>query len=324
MHRCSGSEDNWKKRFEVKTKVIGTGEGEVSEARVLSRIIRVSEQGWEYEGDQRHAELIVKALSLENAKSVSTPSEDQKIEREETDLEDLDSLRASEYRQLAARANFMTLDRADTQYAVKEICRGMARPTVGHWRRLKRLGRYLRGRPRVVSLFRYQARGRVIDGYSDSDWAGCRRTARSTSGGATMPGSHEPKSWSATQKNVTLSSAEAELVAAVGVCGGCIGITQLAIDWGIKLRGRVHIDSSAAIGVAHRRGNGKLRHVRVGTLWIQELVEEGEIEVRKVLGARNVADALTKNVPATSLDMHLETMGFQFRDGRAVSSLTIP
>ena len=120
------------KRFEVKTKVIGTGEGEVPEARVLSRIIRVSEQGWEHEGDQRHAELIVKALSLENAKSVSTPSEDQKIEREETDLEDLDSLRASEYRQLAARANFMTLDRADTQYAVKEICRGMTRPTVGH------------------------------------------------------------------------------------------------------------------------------------------------------------------------------------------------
>ena len=139
-----------------------------------------------------------------------------------------------------------------------------------------------------------------------------------------MLGSHLLKSWSATQKNVTLSSAEAELVVTVKVCGECIGITQLASDWGIKLRGRVHIDSSAAIGLAHRRCNGKLRHVRVGTFWMQELVEEGEIEVRKVLGARNVADALTKNLPATSLDMHLETTGFQFRDGRAVSSLTIP
>ena len=105
----------------------------------------------------------------------------------------MDSLRASEYRQLAARANFMTLDRADTQYTVKDICRGMARLTVGHWRGLKRLGRYLRG-PRVVSLFRYQARGRVIDGCSDSDWAGCRRTARSTSGGVIMLGSHFLKS----------------------------------------------------------------------------------------------------------------------------------
>ena len=83
------------KRFEVKTKVIGKGEGEVSEARVLSRILRVSTHGWEYEGDQRHAELILKALNLENAKSVSTPGEDQKVEREEADLEDLDPRRVS-------------------------------------------------------------------------------------------------------------------------------------------------------------------------------------------------------------------------------------
>ena len=55
-------------------------------------------------------------------------------------------------------------------------------------------------------------------------------------------------SWSATQKNVMLLSAEAELVAAVEVCGGCIGITQRTDDWGIELCGRVHIDSSAAIG----------------------------------------------------------------------------
>lgn len=116
--------------------MIGKGEGEVSEARVLNKIILVSEQGWECEGDQRRAELIVKALNLENAKSAVAPSEDQKIVSEETDLEELDSLKASEYRQLAARANFIMLDRADTQYAVKEICRGIARPTVGHWKRL--------------------------------------------------------------------------------------------------------------------------------------------------------------------------------------------
>ena len=122
----------------------------------------------------------------------------------------------------------MTLDRADTQYAVKEICRGMACPTIGHWKRLKRLGRYLRGRPRVVSLFKYQVRGRVADGYSDSDWAECRRTARSTSGVVVILGSHQLKSRSATQKNVTLSSAEAELVTAAKVCGECIGIAQLA------------------------------------------------------------------------------------------------
>ena len=41
--------------------------------------------------------------------------------------------------------------------------------------------------------------------FSDSNWAGCRRTARSTNGAVMMRGTHYLKSWSSTLKNVTLS-----------------------------------------------------------------------------------------------------------------------
>jgi hypothetical protein len=37
---------------------------------VLNRAIRVDEQGWYYEADQRRAELIARALDLERAKGV--------------------------------------------------------------------------------------------------------------------------------------------------------------------------------------------------------------------------------------------------------------
>ena len=113
-----------------------------------------------------------------------------------------------------------------------------------------------------------------VGAFSDSDWAGCKRTARSTSGGTLFLGRHLVKSWSSTQRNITLSSAEAELVAAVKACTESIGLVQLAFDWGMDLSARVHVDSSAAIGVANRKGNGKMRHVKVGNLWIQELVED--------------------------------------------------
>ena len=39
------------KRFEIKTKIIGTGDGESSEGKVLNRVIRVTDDGWEYEPD---------------------------------------------------------------------------------------------------------------------------------------------------------------------------------------------------------------------------------------------------------------------------------
>ena len=60
-------------RFEIKTSVIGTGVGEVQEARVLNRILRIASNGWEYEPDQRHADMIVEQLGLKEAKAVETP-----------------------------------------------------------------------------------------------------------------------------------------------------------------------------------------------------------------------------------------------------------
>ena len=109
-------------RFVVKSKVIGSADDEETECRVLNRIIRRCGDGWEYQADQRHAELIVKSLDMQEAKFVTTLGEGAKREKEEEEAL-LDNARAHLYRQLAARANYMTLDRSDTQFAVKEMCR---------------------------------------------------------------------------------------------------------------------------------------------------------------------------------------------------------
>ena len=82
-------------------------------------------------------------MQLKEAKGVSTPCEDEK-RWEQEDLSDaLENKEARKYRELAARANYLAQDRADIQFATKEICRGMCSPCKAHWRKLKRLGRYL-------------------------------------------------------------------------------------------------------------------------------------------------------------------------------------
>ena len=70
----------------------------------------------------------------------------------------------------------------------------------------------------------------------------------------------------------------------------------MAHDWGDATDMSVHIDSSAAIGVVNRRGSGKLRHIRVGQLWIQEMAENGEVANNKVGGEQNIADLMTKHL----------------------------
>ena len=105
---------------------------------------------------------------------------------------------ATQHRALTARGNYLAQDRSDIQYAIKELSRGMATPTVGDRKQLKKLGRYLLERPRIVTEYNYQEEVKEIVGWSDSDYAGCRRTRKSTSGGAMMMGSHLIKSWATT------------------------------------------------------------------------------------------------------------------------------
>ena len=125
-------------RFEIKTSVIGTGVGEVREARVLNRILRITELGWGYEPDQRHAEMIVEQLGLKDVKPIETPTEEEKKWEKEEDEKELDTDKQRHFRSIAARCNYIAADRPDLTFAVKCICRHMAKPTVGVWKKLKK------------------------------------------------------------------------------------------------------------------------------------------------------------------------------------------
>eukprot|EP00973_Karenia_brevis_P051650 7172486-Karenia_brevis.AAC.2 len=78
---------------------------------------------------------------------------------------------------MSARANYLAVDRPDIQYSVKELCRTMASPARGDIRKPRRLVRYLKGCPRLVMKYSWQRQVDELRVFSDSDWAGCRRTA---------------------------------------------------------------------------------------------------------------------------------------------------
>ena len=170
---------------------------------------------------------------------------------------------------MTARANLLASDRPDIAFAVKELCRAMSSPTTRDSDALKRLARYLLGRPRVIMHLGWQDTPGALDVYTDSDWAGCVRTRKSTSGGAVLRGRHVLKTWSGTQATIALSSAEAELIALVKGAAEGLALRSLIADLGEECSLRVHVDSSAAIGICRRTGVGKVRHLDTRLLWAQ-------------------------------------------------------
>ena len=158
------------------------------------------------------------------------------------------------YRAVIARANYLSQDRSDIRYAVKELSRSMSQPTVRDWERLKRLGRYLAGQPRLVSRYAEQDHTKYIDVWVDTDFAGGRKTRKSTSGGMAMIGDHIVKHWSTTQAVIALSSGEAEYYGMVKGASIGLGIASMMQDLGVSMQVRVRTDASAAKSIASRRG----------------------------------------------------------------------
>ena len=151
------------------------------EGKVLHRVLRCTPQGREMEADPRHAELIIEQLGLENAKIAATPGTDGKEEADvEGDVEFIGE-EATNFRAVFARGNYLAMDRPNIQFSVKEICREM--------RRLVCLGRHLKAKPRLVWEFVTQDSTDEVRIFTDSDWAGCRRSRTSTSGGVIRVGS---------------------------------------------------------------------------------------------------------------------------------------
>ena len=244
----------------------------------------------------------------------------KKFEQEVDEHDKLTPAGATAYRAVAARCNYLSQDRPDISFAAKELCRDFAVPSRASMDKLKRMAKYLACVPRLVYCFPWQERPQHMVGFGDTDFAGCKVTRRSTSGGAIMYGQHCLRHWSSTQPTISLSSGEAELTGICKTASQCIGLKSIATDLGLQRTILVKTDATAAIGMSRRLGIGKVRHLDTSLLWIQQKVRSGECPLEKVLGAENPADIMTKHVLGPTLREHLPRLGLRIESGRAVSA----
>ena len=110
-----------------------------------------------------------------------------------------------------------------------------------------------------------------------------------------MLGTHCIKTWSTNQQVVATSSGEAEYYGMVKGASNGLGVQGMLLDAGVTLGITLRTDSSAAKGIASRRGLGKVRHIELAELWLQDQVARGKIKIEKIRGDDNFSDSLTKH-----------------------------
>jgi hypothetical protein len=284
--------------YEVKVRgIVGPDPHDLSEIRILNRTLRWKQEGIELEADSKHVKTIIDEVGLKADSKGSDSPLPKDFCATDGDVA-LGGQQAHAYRRIAALVNYLALDRIDLQFSAGVLGRTASRPTERSWTNLKRVARYLVKHPRVVYKFYYCGveEALTLVGYSDSDWAGCKDSRRSVSGGVVLSAGALLKSWSNRQATVALSSAEAELYAASKTAAELMGIESLFVDMGWKptVVPELYTDSNAAKAIASRRGLSRTRHLEVRKIWIQSAIEDKRIKIKKVAGTENPADPLTK------------------------------
>ena len=129
------------------------------------------------------------------------------------------------YRSMIGSLLYLCASRPDIVLSVGVCARYQAAPKDSHLQAVNRILRYLVYTPRF-GLWYPKGSNFSLAGYIDSDWAGCKDDRKSTSGACHFLG-RSLVSWSSKKQNcVSLSTAEAEYVAAASACTQLLWMRQ--------------------------------------------------------------------------------------------------
>lgn len=285
------------KRYTLKKAFVGAQDDHVGE--FLGRKLEWTSKGVNWTHGKKYVRQLLQDYGMLSCRPTSTPVnvEDHKVDDANGgQAEPMDQTNARLFRAAAAKVNYLAQDRPDLSLASNMVARSMSNPMRGDEVKMKRLLRYLQGRPVCTVHYAFQPRSQPYFLYTDSDWASCRQTRRSTSGGLIFHGSHLLHHWSRLQGKIAPSSGEAELFSGNVGLSNLAGILNLAQEISENtindLEVKHFVDAAACRGILVRQGAGSIKHLEVRDLWGQELVKRLGAQVIKIPRSQNVADLL--------------------------------
>jgi hypothetical protein len=219
------------------------------------------------------------------------------------------------YGSIVGALNYLaSTSRPDIAYAVSVLARYLNDPRYPHAVAAKRVLRYLQGTKHLKLVYGQQKEGEPFITYSDADHGGCLDTGRSTSGYMVRVGGAAVSWRSKLQTMVTLSTTEAEYIAAVEAGKEIIWMSNIHGELGQSITSppTLFIDNQSAIQVAKNpEHHGRMKHLDLKYFWLRDRVGTGELRPVHVPTNENAADLLTKPLPRERVEYLRALFGLQ-------------
>nr|KYP32050.1 Retrovirus-related Pol polyprotein from transposon TNT 1-94 [Cajanus cajan] len=180
---------------------------------------------------RRYAQEILARFNMTDCNPVRNPIVPGTNLSKEEDGSRVDAMKFS---QVVGCLMYLTVTRPDLMFGVSLISRFMVDPKESHWATTKRLLRYVKGTTELGIFYKTEGRSTSLIAYTDSNYAGDLDDRRSTSGLVLVMGSGAV-SWASKKKPiVSLSTTEAEYIAATSCACQCIWIRGILYQLGAE------------------------------------------------------------------------------------------
>jgi len=257
-----------------------------------------------------YVQKILERFNLQDLPPVKTPCDTNKKLVKSTSAPDAKF--QNEYLQMFGSLNYLpTITRPDLAYAVSMAGRYNSNPNQDHLDAITRIFAYLIATKNQGLC--YTKLDPSLKAFVDSDYGGCSDTAKSTTGWVfTLAGG--PISWSAKrQMTVSLSSTEAEYIAATEVAKEAVWIKNFINDLDVPRFNiqtvPVHVDNKSALKLAKNpEDHQRTKHIKIHYHYIRQCVEEGDVELHWIKGTDNPADAFTKALGRPAFEKVMEKL----------------
>lgn len=199
--------------------------------------------------------------------------------------------------------------RPDIAFAVSALSQFLANPGIAHWEAVKRVFRYLAGTKTYELTYGSERHG--LEGFTDADGA-TQEHRRAISGYAFLIDGGAISWSSRKQELVTLSTAEAEYVAATHAAKEAIWLRKLIGELfpHLIIPTTLYCDNQAALKLATDDNyHARTKHIDIRFHFIRHTVASGALKLVYCPTQDMVADILTKALPKWKVVAHATTLG---------------
>lgn len=248
----------------------------------------------------KYAKNIVKKFGMENASHKRTPAPTHlKLSKDEAGT----SVDQSLYRSMIGSLLYLTASRPDITYAVGVCARYQANPKISHLNQVKRILKYVNGTSDYGIMYCHCSDSMLV-GYCDADWAGSADDRKSTSGGCFYLGNNLISWFSKKQNCVSLSTAEAEYIAAGSSCSQLVWMKQMLKEYNVEQDVMtLYCDNMSAINISKNPvQHSRTKHIDIRHHYIRDLVDDKVITLKHVDTEEQIADIFTKALDANQFE----------------------